>query len=147
MKKIEEGLVDSGLLGIPYKLGGKDRSGIDCIGVTVLWLKSQGIDFEYDDRQGPVLANWWERNPRRFMDAILEIGTIVRFNELRKFDCLMLIGNEQAVFPSCLGVMVDDRHMLTATEERGTFVEMLNLYWKSRFWGAVRLRKVVEMGL
>lgn len=141
-------LIDESLLGIPYLLGGRTREGADCIGTVILWLETQGIHYKYDDSQGPVLRNWWAKSPRRFLDAMLKLGTIVDFRDVRKFDCLMFVlGNEGNTFPSCIGIMVDERHMITSTEERGSFVEMLNIEWKKRFFGAIRLRKIVEAGL
>lgn len=133
-------LVDPRFVGIPYKIGGKSVAGADCIGVAVMWLETQGIHHEYDDGMGPVMEHWWEHNPQRFAEAMLKIGTMIRLSEVRKYDCLMFVlGNEGNVFPSCLGVMVDDRHFLVSTHERGSFVAMVDTFWKSKFWGAIRI--------
>lgn len=137
-------MIDPSLIGIPYKLGAKDKTACDCIGVVTMWLRSEGFDINYEDGKGPVTSDWWERSPRRFMEGVLKIGTVVRFSDLKKYDCLLLFGNEQCLFPSSLAVMVDDRHILTATEARGSFVEMLSLHWKEKFWGAVRLYRKEE---
>ena len=140
-----ENLIDKKFIGIPYKLGGKSFDGADCIGAAVLWLNSEGIKVEYDDNQGPVLAHWWEHSPQRFSNAILQLGKMVRIAEVKKYDCLLFIlGNEGNLFPSCVGVMVDDRHFIISTEERGSFVAMIDIFWKSKLWGAVRLHTVSE---
>ena len=135
---------DKKFIGIPYALGGKSFGGADCVGVAILWLKEQGVNLEYDDGMGPVMAHWWEHNPRRFVDAFHQLGNQVKFSELKKYDCLLLIGNEQVLFPSCLGIMVDDRHFLVSMKETGSFVTMLDLHWKSMFWAGIRLHKITE---
>ena len=131
-------MVDETLIGIPHKLGAKSLKESDCVGVVTMWLRSEGFDVKYEDGKGPITTDWWERSPRRFLEALLKVGNVVRFSELQKYDCLLLFGNEQCLFPSALAVMVDDRHILTSTDARGSFVEMLSQYWKDRFWGAVR---------
>ncbi len=139
-----ESLIDPKFLGIPYKLGGKDCEGADCIGIAILWLREQGVEFDYDDGMGPVMAHWWEHNPRRFLEAFLSLGGILHWPELRKFDCVLLLGDEVSSYPSCLGIMVDNRHLLLSFEKQGSHVSMLNKHWKERFWGAIRLHKVME---
>ena len=130
------------LIGIPYRLGGKDRAGADCVGVVTMWLRSRGFKVAYDDGRGPVDTRWWEKSPTRFVEGLLAVGVPVRFQDLRQYDCLLLFGNAQCLYPSSLAVMVDDRHILSANEERGSFVEMLSQAWKDRFWGGVRLHAV-----
>lgn len=135
-------LIDPKFIGIPYKFKGREFEGADCIGLMILWFREQGIEYEYDDGQGPVMAHWWEHNPRRFLDAYLALGKIVHFQDVKKNDVLLLLGDDLSCFPSCLGVMVDNRHMLVSFEEKGSFVTMLNSHWKKRFFGAIRLHKV-----
>ena len=140
-------LVNPKFLNIPYILGGREFTGADCIGVAILWLRDHGFEYKYDDGQGAVLAHWWEHKPRRFIDAMQQLGEFVRLQEIRKFDCLMFVlGNEGVTFPSCLGVMVDDRHFLISTENRGSFVQMMDSFWRGKFFAAVRLRETVGGG-
>ena len=141
-------LVDKKFIGIPYVHQGKSFEGADCIGLAVLFLREQGVEVDYDDGNGRVMRNWWQKNPRRFMDAMLSMGSVVSLPQARRLDCLMFIfGNEGNTFPSCLGIMVDDRHFLISTEERGSHVQMMSSFWKEKYSGAVRLHKVVERGL
>lgn|SRR3990167_4286683 len=132
-------LVDQRLIGIPYKIGGKTAAGADCVGVAVMWLRSKGIMVDYKDGKGPISSDWWAKSPRRFMESLLEVGHAIRFQDVKKYDCLLLFGNEQCLYPSSLAVMVDDRHILTASEARGSFCEILSESWKAKFWGAIRL--------
>ena len=140
-------LVDQRFIGIPYKLGGRVVEGADCIGVAILWLESQGITYEYDAGKGRELAHWWDKSPRRFVESMLEVGQLIHWPDVRRFDVLMFITNDRNTFPNCLGIMVDDRHFLSTDLERGSFIQMLNEAWKAKFWGAVRLNKVLEAGL
>lgn len=144
MKQIDASVIDPKYLGVPYVLFGKTLAGADCIGMAIMWLAEQGIQEVYDDNTGPMMAHWWENNPRRFLDAFLARGSVVRFQQLKKYDCLLLIGDEQGTFPSCLGIMIDDRHFLTATLKRGSFVAMLDEHWKGKFWSGIRLKSVIE---
>lgn len=138
-------LVDKNLISIPYKLGKCGFDGADCIGAVILWYRSQGIEFQYNDGKGPIDMNWYEKSPRRFLDAAQSLGDIIKFSELKKYDLIMMIGNEMVNYPSCLAVMVDDRHLFTSMEDRGSFVEMLNMYWKSKYYGAIRPHKVKHL--
>lgn len=137
-------LVDPKFIGIPYKLSGKSFEGADCIGAALLWLEDQGVKYEYDDGLGPVMKHWWQTHPRRFLDAFLAQGINVHWPDIKKYDCLLFFGAEQSSLPSCLGIMVDDRHFMIASEERGTFIDILSIEWKRKFWGSIRLHKVVE---
>lgn len=136
--------IDPKFIGIPYLLYGKDFGGADCIGAAILYMRSLGIEYEYDDGMGPVMAHWWEHAPKRFLDAFLGQGSIVKFSNLKKHDCLLLFGDEQSTFPSCVGIMVDDRHFLMSLPERGSFVTMLNSFWKEKTFSAIRLHKITE---
>lgn len=140
-----EKLIDKKFLGIPYKLHSKTYEECDCIGLAILFLREHGLEYEYDDNKGPVMARWWETHPRRFLDAFLAMGNVVKWPELQKFDCMLLMGEEEgATFPSCVGLMIDDRHFIGSLPSRGSFISELNVYWKSRFWSAIRLHKVAE---
>ena|SRR3990167_10891404 len=145
MNKIDpNSLVDPKFIGIPYVLSGKTFEGSDCIGACLLWLKDQGVEYEYDDGMGPIMNHWWEHNPKRFINAFLMAGNIVRFSQLKKYDCVLLLGAEISTFPSCVGVMVDDRHFLMSIPGRGSFVQMMNQFWKLKTVSSIRLHKVIE---
>ena len=113
--------------------------------MCILWLREQGLFYEYEDCNGPVMAHWWEHSPRRFVEALLKVGDSIRLAEAKKYDCfLFCLGDEGGVFPSCLGVMIDDRHFLISLKERGSFVAMFDEFWRSKHWGTVRLHKAKE---
>jgi hypothetical protein len=141
-------LVDPKFIGIPYDLGKRTLEGCDCIGLMIMFMAEHGVQYEYDDKQGPILEHWWESNPRRFLNAISQHGALIQFSDIKKFDILLFFGEESFNrFPTCLGVMIDDRHFLIALEKRGSCVLMLDKIWRGKFWGAIRMHKAVEAGL
>ena len=145
-------MVPPAFLGIPWKQFGTMRDGgMDCIGLAITWFREQyGIEYPYDDGQGPLRGLWHQRTPRRFIDALLEIGRpVVRFGELRTHDLVVVFNVALAVkVPTGMGVVVGDgRFVLTVDEARTSYVAMLDEAWKARWWGGIRLTKVVEAGL
>lgn len=143
-------LVDKKFIGIPYKFHGtKPETGMDCIGLMILYVKETfGIEMKYDDNRGPIMENWYVDSPGRFVDAFMNHGRALNWASLRKNDVPLFYG-ETVVnrYPTCLGIMIDDRHFLTTMEDRGSFVSILNEHWKRIFWGGIRLHKFVEAGL
>lgn len=132
-------------LNIPYKFGGRGFDGADCVGLLILWFKEQGIHYQYRDKDGPIHMNWYKNHPRRLVEAITQYGVLCRFSDLTKNDVLLITNNGDESIPICLAVMVDERHILTTNDKQNSFVEMLNLEWKARFWGGLKLTKVTEM--
>ena len=137
-------MIDPIFLNIPYKFGGRQFDGADCIGLLILWFKEQGIEYEYKDNEGMIHINWYKNHPRRLVEAMSQYGQLIRFSDLRKNDVLLLTNNSDESIPICLAVMVDDRHILTTNDKQNSFVQMLNLEWKERFWGGLHLFKVSE---
>ena len=135
-------VVPSELLGIPYLHGGKTAQGADCIGLAIMWFEHHGVRFEYKDGFGTVMNHWYVHRPYRLVDAISKYGSVIRFQDLRMHDLLLIFTpNAQVQFPTGMAVMADDRHILSTDQTRGSFVEMLDLSWRERFWGAMRLKK------
>ena len=138
-------LIDPKFVGVPYVHGGKTFEGTDCIGISILWLKEQGFNFKYDDGQGPALKHWWEHNPWRLRNAISKYGIMVPFSQLQKYDCLMFFLDETSnKFPSCIGIMIDERHFITSLENSGSRVYMINKSWRKRYFGTIRFHQVTE---
>ena len=152
MIKIDcDSLVDSKFLGVPYlelNAGEEDRGfdGTNCMGICVLWLKSKGYDYSLDFRKEKHLRHWWAHQPKRFVNTIMEHGRFIRFSELRKFDVILFFSesDDSERFPTHMGVMIDDRHYLSSKQEIGSFVRMIDLRDKAKFFGGIRLHKVTE---
>lgn len=144
-------LIDRKFIGIPYIQFKKTTDdlgfgGTNCIGICILWMKDQGFDYKFDDGKGASMRHWWAHSPRRFADALFKFGNTVRFNELSRYDVLLFFSDKDDTtrFPTHMGIMVDGRNYLTASQEKGSYVKMLDMTDKKKFFGAIRLHKVVE---
>lgn len=138
--------IDKRFLDIPYKFGGRDYDGADCVGLLILWFREQGIDYKYRDKDGPIHIDWYKNNPRRLVESITQYGSLIRFSDLQRNDVILLTNNGDESIPICLAVMVDDRHILTTNDKQNSFVEMLDMKWRERFWGGLHLFKVDQTG-
>ena len=92
-KKVSERnlLVDEKFIGIPYLLGAKSFQACDCVGICLLWLKEQGFDYAYDDGYGKIMKHWYQEKPRRFVDAVLQYGSMITWADVKKYDLLLLL--------------------------------------------------------
>lgn len=136
--------IDPKFLNIPYKFAGRDFNGADCVGLAILWYKELGIHYQYGDREGPIHMNWYKNHPRRLVEAITQYGTLIRFSDLKKHDMILVTNTGDDSIPVCIGIMADDRHILTTNDKQNSFAEMLDMKWKERFWGGIHLFKVQE---
>lgn len=74
-------------VGVPFRWGGTDLKGTDCIGIVVMFLQECSVQVTGAD--GMVYSRgWWKRDPQWFIREILERGTEVRQDQLRTFDVL-----------------------------------------------------------
>ena len=136
-------IIENRFLGIPFKYGGKDFKGADCVGTCILWLRSHGFDYKYDDGKGKVLEHWFESAPSRFVDAVNKYGRLIHFHDLRKFDIILFFAHASVTrFPTGMGVMVDDRHYLSNELGKMSFVRMLDKDARAICFGGLRLHKV-----
>lgn len=135
-------------VGIPYKLGGSSFDGTDCFGIVLLWYKEQGIEFEYNDLINNRMKLFWERRPAEFLSLVSSFGEFIPFHEVRKYDFMLFFpDNKDALFPSFPAVMVDDRYFLSNFDNTESKISMIDMTWKTRFWGAIKIKKAVEMGI
>jgi cell wall-associated NlpC family hydrolase len=105
--------------GVPYRMGGLSRQGIDCSGFVHLTYRDLfGIDLP---RHTAVQANVGETVPR----TALETGDLVFFRT----------GSTRHV-----GIYVDQGMFLHASTSSGVMLSSLSdAYWARRFWRAVRV--------
>lgn len=124
-------------LGIPYKHGGRDRKGLDCLGLAHLFYKTLGIQLPTDDGQ-PYTTDWYKSDPERFLRGLLQVGKAVNINTepLKPLDLVYFrVGG--AVTHA--GVMIDRvsfLHVMTGQQVR---ITPLNPAWRRRLRGARRL--------
>lgn len=141
-------IIDKKFIDIPYKFGHQSFDGADCMGVILLWYREQGIVFDYDEKTARNMKVFWERRPAEFLTLVSGFGSFIPFAEIKKYDFLLFFSDgKDDTFPTFPAVMVDDRHFLSNIDKTGSVLTMLNMDWKNRFWGAIKINKAVEMGL
>lgn len=121
-------------IGIPYKLNGRDFSGIDCLGLVWLYLRDQGIVFPDGDNL-PIDENWQESAESRFikgLDAIAERVEAPQKNDVVLIHCLRQTAH--------IGVMINSQELLHSPDESGSQTNLLSNYGKHRILGFWRLR-------
>lgn len=144
--KDSEKIIDPKFVDVPFVYEGKTLDGTDCIGLTILFLKEHGFDYEYDPKAEPALHHWYLSSMQKFADAMFKYGKVLGFSELKKFDVVMFFGNDGLDrFPVLMGIVIDEgRHFLMNFREHGSHVVMFDEEWKSKFFGGMRLYKVME---
>ena len=143
-----EKIIDKKFINIPYKFGGQSFDGADCMGIILLWYKEQGIVFDYDESTAKRMKVFWERRPAEFLTLVSQFGSFIPFHEIKKYDFLLFFGDgKDETFPSFPAVMVDDRYFLSNIYRTKSFTKMIDVDWKTRFWGAIKISKAVDMGI
>lgn len=118
-------------LGIPFKFLGRDHSGVDCLGLIWLYLRSRG--YAIPDSDGlPMLEDKQEDYPARAMEALRKIGTEVEFPQADDVVLMNLPGGY-----THLGVMVDEWRMLHVLKDRPSALELVTKY-RRRIAGVFR---------
>jgi cell wall-associated NlpC family hydrolase len=100
-------------IGIPWVLNGRDKNGVDCLGMVWLYLHDQGIDFPDGDDQ-PINEASLKTLERRFFVGLDSLTGWRRLNldeaeRLRKNDVVLIHFKNLSAH---LGVMVDSQNML-----------------------------------
>lgn len=148
MIKLDAEKTHSKFIGIPYQSGGQSFLGADCMGIILLWYKEQGIVFDYDERTARNMKVFWERRPAEFMTLVSSFGSFISFQEIQKYDFLLFFGDgKDDTFPTFPAVMVDDRHFLSDMDKTKSRITMLDIEWKKRFWGAIKINKAIDKGV
>src|SRR5690606_9817186 len=63
-------------LGIPYRHGGRDRNGLDCLGLVHLFYQELGIKLPDNDGR-PYTTDWYKKDPERLLRGLLQVGRAV----------------------------------------------------------------------
>lgn len=93
-------------LGIPYKFKGRDRQGIDCLGLVWLYLREKGI-FIPDDDGLPMLEESQSDYLDRVLKALARAAEKVAVPQADDIVVMRLPGGY-----THMGVMADNQHML-----------------------------------
>lgn len=101
--------------GVPYRLGGKSKAGIDCSGF---------VQLTFDDRFGVQLPRTTAKQK--------EIGHSVSKSQLRPGD---LVFFKTGWSTRHVGIYLGDSQFLHASTSQGVMISSLNnSYWKQKYW-------------
>jgi hypothetical protein len=118
------------LIGIPYKPKGRDKNGMDCLGVAIEVLKRNGItlkDVFYEDTEPETNKRIMETMEASIPSTKLErpeINCIIEFTVLGQ--------------PSHIGVYLGNDEFIHASRQFGVVIDRL-YRWKNRVRGYYRV--------
>lgn len=109
-------------LGVPYKLGGTTRGGIDCSGFTQNVFKENGVSIP------------------RTTGQQYSTGSAVAKSNLQQGDLVFFNTSGRGV--SHVGIYIGNNNFIHASTSRGVMVSSINdpYYWGSRYLGAKRVK-------
>jgi len=104
----------SDLIGIPYKIRGRDESGLDCFGL--IWLIAQRNGTPIKD---PVCKG--------FDPSLVKLANYIGLRQIEEFrvNCVLEIIKDGRLH---LGYSIDKDRMIHCTHNEGVIVEDINLY-------------------
>ena len=107
--------------GVDYHMGGVSKSGIDCSGFTYVTFRSKlGVEL-----------------PRTTAQQVQE-GTPVSQSELKPGDLVFFKTRWKVRH---VGIFLENKKFLHASTSKGVMISSLdNVYWKSKYWQAKRIR-------
>ena len=110
----------SDLVGIPYKLHGRDESGLDCYGLIWLIAKRNGTPIKDPPYKGfdPSLSK------------LADYVGLKKINELQA-GCVLQIEKDNRLH---LGYATDDERMIHCTHNEGVIVENIKSYFVKGFY-------------
>ncbi|NLM37457.1 MAG: C40 family peptidase [Firmicutes bacterium] len=124
-------------LGIPYRHGGRDREGLDCVGLAHLFYRELGIKVPDSDGR-PYPTDWYKKDPERLLQGLLKVGRAVDL-KTEPLQPLDLVYFRMGGAITHAGVMVDQRSFLHVLTRKTVEITPLTLAWKRRLQGARRL--------
>lgn len=133
MTKLEQ--LASELIGIPYRHNGRDRGGLDCLGLVWYVYTQMGIPFPSGDGL-KVDENWYKSDPNRYLRGLLDVGANAT-EPLKSLDLVYFRIINNAVTHS--GVLITDDRFLHVLEGRTVQLTKLRGFWRVKCAGARRL--------
>ncbi len=121
-------------LGVPYRNGGRDLNGLDCLGLAYLFYKDCGITIPDGDGQ-EYSSKWVYEDPERYLRGVQKAGREVPLHEIRPLDFVYFrIGR----YISHGGVMVDEHQFIHVLQNTRVHLTPLNWVWHRRLVGVRR---------
>jgi len=109
------------LVGIPYRDGGRDYTGIDCLGLISIYLKAYNIllpEPEYS-------SHWIKEKPETFGKWLNDfVGSFDRVEKPQKGD-IILFNNMDGV-ETHAGIMLDNQKFIHAIRKAGVCISRIN---------------------
>ena len=124
-------------LGIPYRHGGRDKNGLDCLGLAYIFYKELGITLPTSDGL-PYTADWYREDPERLWRGLLKIGSPVDL-KTELLEPLDLVYFQVGGAITHAGVMIDRHSFLHVMIGQPVHLTCLNSTWKRHLRGARRL--------
>lgn len=125
-------------IGWPYKFGGRDSSGVDCLTLMILIAKER---FNIDAApQGELKEDWAKLDRDRYWKETLHYGALIpKIDHTRDGDLVLFRFKGYA---SHAGFMVDNNKFIHILDNDIVRVDYLRKHpWKNRFWGGIRIDK------
>lgn len=124
-------------LGIPYQHGGRDRKGLDCLGLVYLFYQELGIRIPDHDGQ-PYTIDWYKKDPERLLRGLRQVGRAVNF-KTEPLQPLDLVYFRMGGAITHAGVMIDHRSFLHVLVGQTVHITPFTPAWRRRLRGARRL--------
>ncbi|MCC5910012.1 MAG: C40 family peptidase [Clostridiaceae bacterium] len=124
---------------VPFVHNGRSlETGVDCLGLVILFYKEFGIHIPNDDGQFIDKA-WYRKEPERFIQGINSLnGVEVDMDSLQALDLVYFAINYGII--THIGIMINDKEFLHTRPLVGVTKNTLQQFsWRRRFKGAVRL--------
>ena len=125
----------SDYVGIPFKIMGRDREGLDCAGLVALYLGERGYKISADDGKGEYGYDWVKQDPERLREGVEKSGEVVEdVYDLRPDDILYFdIAGEGHV-----GVYIGYGKFLQITENSKSHIAHMHGKWGQKLKMVVR---------
>ncbi len=134
MKSDEIAQIVRKYLGVPYCHGGRDLTGLDCLGLVHLFYKDCNIQFPDGDGQF-YSENWVYEDPERYLRGIKRYGREAPVSDIQPLD---LVYFRLGRFISHSGVMIYPGYFIHVLQKSEVCVSPLNKVWIRRLVGVRR---------
>lgn len=121
------------LLGVPFKYGGRDQTGVDCFGLLIMIYKMFGIDIpDHELKKGMCLVD----------KKIREISVDWEKIDAPEVPCAVVFWITNPDFITHIGVVIEEDKFIHAREHISVCIERLSSpAWNKRIKGFYRWTK------